>query len=104
MAKLVLIAAPTFKAKVPIPLAGGTPVEVEFIFKHKTKTALDEWIKTRAEKGDEESVLDMASGWELSDEFNAESIKLLLENYIGSALAIYKTYVEELLGAARIKN
>jgi hypothetical protein len=42
MAKLKLVANPTFRAKVGIPVAGGPEVPVEFVFKHRTKTALDE--------------------------------------------------------------
>lgn len=103
MAKLKLCAEPAFKALVEIPVAGGESVPVEFIFRHRTKSELNEWINTRSKKSDAESVIECVSGWELSDEFNAESVNTLLENYIGSALAIYKTYVNELLGA-RIKN
>ncbi|WP_041742285.1 phage tail assembly chaperone [Collimonas fungivorans] len=103
MAKLILKAAPTFKAKVGIPVAGGEPVPVEFTFKHRTKSALDEFIKSRADQSDAESLLAMAEAWDLDDEFNQESIELLLENYIGSALAVYRTYIDQLM-QAKVKN
>lgn len=103
MAKLSLVAKPTFKAKVGIPVSGGDPVDVEFVFKHRTKTALDEFIKSRSEKSDVESFMDMVDGWDLADEFNAESVELLLENYIGTALATYRKYVDELV-QAKLKN
>jgi hypothetical protein len=103
MSKLKLVAAPTFKSKVPIPVAGGPPVEVEFVFRHRTKTALDEWIKSRADKSDAESFLEMVEGWELEDQFGKESVELLLENYVGAALATYRVYVDQLV-QAKLKN
>lgn len=72
-------------------------------FKHRTKTALDEFIQSRNGKEDVESFMDMVSAWELEDEFNEDSVKLLLENYIGSAVATYRKYLDELM-AAKIKN
>jgi Phage tail assembly chaperone len=103
MAKLKLVPAPTFCAKVGIPMAGGEAVQVEFTFKHRTRDALDEFIRTRAERDDIESFLAMVEGWELEDEFNRENVILLLQNYIGAGLAVYRTYVEELV-QAKLKN
>lgn len=103
MATLKLTANPTFKAKVTIPVTGEKPVEVEMTFKHRTKTALDEFIQSRNGKEDVESFMEMVTAWELEDEFNADSVKLLLENYIGSAVATYRKYIDELM-AAKIKN
>ena len=104
MAKLKLTSDPTFKALVQIPIAGGEPVPIEMEFRHRTKTALDEWIKSREGKSDVDSFLDMIVSWPgLEDEFNKANVELLLENRIGTALATYRTYVEELVGA-RTKN
>ena len=103
MAKLKLIANPTFKSKVGIPVAGGEPVQVEFTFKHRTKKALDEFITSRAEKTDVDSFLDMVEGWDLEDEFSKESAETLLDNYIGTALATYRVYLDQLI-QGKIKN
>jgi hypothetical protein len=103
MAKLKLTANPTFKAKVGIPVAGEKPVEVEMEFKHRTKSALNEFIETRAGKTDLESFLDMVVGWELTDEFNNDSVETLLENYAGAGLATFETYINQLV-QARTKN
>ena len=103
MAKLSLVADPTFPAKVGIPVAGGDPIEVVFTFKHRTKDELDEFFKTRADKSDAESFLDMVSGWEFQDEFTPENVEILLQNHIGTALATFRVYVDELVGA-RVKN
>ena len=99
MAKLKLVAAPTFSHPVKIPMAGGAPVPVTMEFKHRTKKELDEFIKSRAEKTDTETVLEMVSSWELEDEYNKENVELLLENYIGAALAVYTTYIDQLVQA-----
>ena len=99
MATLKLIAEPTFRSKVGIPVAGGKSVEVEFTFKHRTKKALDEFVNSRTEKTDTESFMEMVTAWELEDAFNAENVELLLQNYIGSALATYRVYVDELVKA-----
>jgi hypothetical protein len=96
MARLALKAAPTFKAKVGIPVAGSAPVEVEFTFKHRTKTELDEFVKSRAE-----SFMAMVEAWELTDAFTAENVEQLLESYIGAAMATFQTYLDELVQAKR---
>jgi hypothetical protein len=103
MAKLKLVANPTFKAMVGIPVAGGEPVPVEMIFKHRTKTETEEFIKSRVGKEEVETFMEMVEGWELEDEFNKESVKTLLENYAGAGLATFRVYIEELV-QAKIKN
>jgi hypothetical protein len=101
MAKLKLIAAPTFNAKVGIPVAGGAAVDVEMTFKHRTKTELDLFIKDRPGKTDVESFMDMVTGWELEDDFTAANVKTLLENYGGAAQATFFAYIDELIQAKR---
>lgn len=103
MAKLVLKANPTFVKKVGIPVAGGETADVTFTFRHRTKTGLQEFIAERPDKSDAETVLDMAEGWDLEEEFNETNVTEMLENYAGSALAIYHAYINELL-AAKVKN
>lgn len=100
MAKLKLIANPTFTAKVAIPVAGGDSVDVEFTFKHRTKIQMDEFLKAWDGKAvTSDTLLEMVSGWELEDKFGKESMELLIDNYIGAALAIYLTYIDELYKA-----
>jgi Domain of unknown function (DUF1789). len=100
MAKLKLIANPTFKAKVPIPVAGGESVGVEMTFKHRTKSGLEEWLKApREDKSDTDIFLEMVEAWDLEDPFNRENVELLLENYMGSAVATHRTYIDQLIQA-----
>lgn len=103
MAKLKLIANPTFRAKVAIPVAGGEPVEVEFVFRHRTKTDLDAWIAARTDKSDPDSFMEMVESWGLDDPYTRENVEALLENYIGTALATYRVYIDQLV-QAKLKN
>jgi hypothetical protein len=96
MAKLKLIADPKFPARVDIPVAGSEPVTVEFTFKHRTKKQLGEFMASRSGKTDVECILEMCSGWEMDDLFDAYNVELLIENYGGAALAIYRTYLDQL--------
>ncbi|RXZ42711.1 phage tail assembly chaperone [Crenobacter cavernae] len=98
-----LVAAPTFKAKAAIPVPGAAPAEVEFTFKHRTREDLTEFSKGLVGREDVDVILDVASGWELTDDFGAESIKTLTQNYHGSVRAILDTYYRELT-AARLGN
>lgn len=104
MAKFKLAVAPTFKAKVAIPVPGGESPEVEFVFKHRTVAQLDEWRKTlEKDRKNEEVVAEFLAGWGLDDEFNDENIALLCQNYAGAAMALMLAYQQELMGA-RKKN
>lgn len=101
MATLKLNPDPQFKASVDIPVAGGKPSPVEFVFKHRTVSQLDEFVRSREDVKDIDTVMDLAAGWNLTDEFNRENVETLLQNYGGAAMAIYNTYIEELVGARR---
>lgn len=103
MAKLSLKIDPTFPADVTIPKAGGEPVQIKLTCRHRTKAALDEFIKSRADKQDVDSILDMATGWDLEDAFTAENIEDMCQKYIAAPLEIYRAYVDQLVGA-KAKN
>lgn len=100
MAKLSfkLVAAPTFKAKVKIPVAGGESVEVEFEFRHRTKDDLMQWVQN-TDREDVETIMQCAVAWELEDAFDVPSVTLLTQNYSGSAIAVFKVYIKELLAS-----
>ncbi len=97
MAKLSLKAAPTFQAPVQIPVAGGESVPVMLTFKHRTRSDLNKFTESRADKSDAQTFLDMVDGWELDEPFNPANVDLLLESYIGAGLATYQTYIDELV-------
>lgn len=103
MGKLSIVAAPTFKAPVSIPVAGGAPVDVEFTFKHRTKDQMTAFLTTREGLTDAESVMQMADGWDFAEEFNATTVETMLQNYLGAAVNIYVKYIDELT-KAKAKN
>lgn len=103
MSKLKLNPDPTFKAKVGIPVAGSADVSVEFTFKHRTRDELRAFIEASGSRPDEDTILEMASGWELADAFTRENVALLVQNYIASGRAVFDKYVDE-LAKAKEKN
>lgn len=103
--KLQLTANPTFKADVAIPIAGAQPAKVQFTFKHRNKDALKEFFDGMADKDDTTLVMEMCSGWELEEPFDAENVTKLVTEYVGSAAAILETYISHSTGNAhRVKN
>jgi hypothetical protein len=103
MAKLRIDPAPTFNADVDVPVAGGASVPVQMTFRHRTRDELDEFIKGRANKTDDQSFMDMVVGWDFEDEFSEENVRRLLQKRIGVALATFHKYIDELT-KAREKN
>lgn len=103
MAKLTLKVDPTFPATVDVPKAGGEPVQLKLVFKHRTKDELTAFTNSRADRSDVESIMDMASGWDLDDAFNAENLAAMCQAYIAAPVEIYKKYIDELV-KAKAKN
>lgn len=101
--KFNLNAIPTFKAKVAIPVPGGKDAEIEFTFKHRTRDEFKEFVEGLTDREDVAVILDVASGWDLDDSFDADNLDALVQNYIGSARAVIETYINELTNA-RLKN
>ena len=101
--KFNLVAIPTFKFKVSIPVSGGKSVDVEFVYKHRTRAQFVEFVDTLGDREDVSVIMDIASGWDLEDAFSAESLELMTQNYMGSARAIIQTYINE-LSDVRVKN
>ncbi|OZI36285.1 hypothetical protein CEG14_14835 [Bordetella genomosp. 1] len=91
---------PTFKLAVPLPVPGGGYSAVQFTFKHRTKDEFKDFIENQmTDMEDTEMVLAVASGWELEEPFDEEHITTLVNNYVGSARAVFTAYIEELAKA-----
>ena len=97
--KLSLTASPTFKSTVGIPVPGAKAVPVEFTFKGRSRDAFKEFVDGLGNRDDVDVILDVASGWDLEDPFNKESITALVDNYLGSARAVLEKYFAELTQA-----
>ena len=98
--KLQLTANPTFKAPVPIPVPGGKITNVEFTFKHRNKTQMQEFLEALKDQDDVDLIMSMASGWELDEPFDAENVGQMVSEYVGSAIAVLETYIAESTGTA----
>ncbi|MCP9269843.1 phage tail assembly chaperone [Xenorhabdus sp. XENO-1] len=95
MAKFTLVPNPKFKADVQIPVAGQEKPEiVTFTFHHKPISELDKMREMPAQEFFEKIV----AGWAIEEPYNAENLKLLLDNYPSATTAITTTYYNELLG------
>lgn len=103
MAKIKLAPDATFHAVVMIPVHGAEPAAVKFTFKHRPRTETVKWLESLDGSNDASIVQEMASGWDLDDEFSEANINLLLQNYGGAGKAIFDKYLAELSGA-RAKN
>lgn len=96
MAKFKLQPEPTFKRKVSIPLPGDVKAgEIEFVFKFRSRDELTEFYKRMTEQDRVEAVMEMATGWDLSDEFNVANVKILDETFIGALERVVEAYWEE---------
>lgn len=107
MAKLTLTAAPTFDAVVDIPQVSGDKVPVRFTFRHRTQDELKalsdaEMAEDAPPVADEDMVLQIASGWELEEEFTIENVRTFCQHFTGARFAItgayYKAYLKARLG------
>lgn len=97
--KFKLVPDPTFKKAVDIPIPGGRPQPVEFVFKHRNKEAMAEWFEAIGKhKSDAAMVLDIASGWDLEEPFDEQHIEQLCVEYAGAGAAIVQTYIAEMTG------
>jgi hypothetical protein len=90
---------PTFKAKVLVHIPGNEPEPVEFTFKHRGRKALKDYAETMQGKSDAELIMDLATGWDLADTFNAENVGLLADNYLAAPGAVWDAYLAELTKA-----
>lgn len=97
--KLKLVPDPTFKAKVEIPVPGGSAdIECEFKYRSKSDVAVwhDELVKSEA--SDPDALMTFLVSWNLDDEFNAENVAALCAAYPRAAHSIMLKYARELGG------
>ena len=124
-AKVSLTPPATFVAPVEIRLPGGELAEINFTFKHRPKSSITKLIESfSAPKPadpasitedeakaiadyvapeDVDVMLDIATGWDLVEPFDAKGVALMIEMYPGSPQPILHAYLAELSGA-RAKN
>lgn len=95
---------PVFTVPVEIPTTTGKPEIVKISFRHKTKDAYLEWLKSLEGKPEVDGLFEIVDGWsEVAADFNKENLAKVLQNYQAAALAIYGTYGDALVHG-RVKN
>lgn len=99
MAKFSIAAAPTFQAPVEIQLHGGGKAVIAFTFRHRRRSEIDGFVKGLEGKAPAAVVEEMASGWDLEDEFTSTNIAELLDNFGGAYDAISTRYFREIAQA-----
>ena len=96
MAKFKLQPEPTFKSKVKIPVPGESKEpEVEFTFRFRDRDELASLLERAKEQDIVKTAMEMVSGWELTDPFNEENMRLLDRTYIGALGRLVEAYSEE---------
>ncbi len=105
---LKITAAPTFKAKVSIPLPGDDekPADVVIEFRHMTKAALSAFLDEQNKNGGgyDGIAKGVVIGWAGVDEaFSQDALHRLLENYSAAGREIASTYAHE-LSKAKLGN
>lgn len=94
---LKLNPSPTFKTKVGIPVPGAEAVKVEFEFKALKRKELGQFLTDSKDREDAINLGAVVVGWTGVDkEFSQEALALLLDNYVGSAAAIFAQFLDEL--------
>lgn len=99
----VLKPNPTFTSEVSIPTPSG-PGKIEFVFKHKGRKALADFIQSITEPGkgkdvrtDLDALMEIVDGWNGVDTpFSKDALEEMLDAYPGAASAIFNRYLPAL--------
>lgn len=100
--KLKIAPMPDFKLPVKFKLPNGDEATIVFTVKHKKSTEIQELYQREAMR-DAEFITEIATGWNLEEEFNEENAAALVEYYPAAALALMGSYLGALAGQ-RVKN
>jgi hypothetical protein len=96
---------PTFKKEVSIPVPGEGYAPVEFIFKHRDREGFEALAARMGDITPVDFLLEIASGWNLDEPFDAEHLTKLTDRYLGAFQVIADTYFAELTkGTHRLGN
>lgn len=99
--------SPTFKAKVPLSVPGmAQPLEVEFTFKHKTRTAVEKWATEYVANPGADTLGEVIADWSLKRDgeavpYSHSALAELIEAYIPARAEISDAYLNELTRAKR---
>lgn len=96
---------PTFKARVPLSVAGADRCPtVEIEFKYLDKDALQTYYAALAGKSDADALSEIVVGWSGIDAaFSPEALEQLLTNYPAAAHDLFTAYRREVV-ESKVKN
>lgn len=100
--KLTIGAMPDFKLPVKFKLPDGNEASIVFTVKHKKSSEIQE-LYSRESMKDFEFIKEIATNWDLEEEFNEENVSVLVDYYPAAALALMGSYLGALAGQ-RVKN
>ncbi|ATN93795.1 tape measure chaperone [Citrobacter phage IME-JL8] len=100
--KITLGALPDFALPVKFIMPNGDEAKITFKVKHRPSNEVQE-LYDRQDIKDHDFIMELASGWDLEEEFNQENAEMLVRYYPGAALALTSTYLRALAGQ-RVKN
>lgn len=100
--KLTLGPLPDFILPVKFVMPNGEEYTIRFKVKHRSSEEIQE-IYAREKVTDAQFITELATGWDLEEEFNEENIETLIRYYPGVALALTQNYIKALAGQ-RAKN
>lgn len=99
--KVTLGRLPDFKLPVTFNMPNGEKADIVFTVRHMKASEMQDLYNT--ERSDSQMITDIASGWNLPEEFNQENAQELVDLYPGAALALAGAYLSALAGQ-RVKN
>lgn len=98
---------PTFTAPVPLSVPGlQQPLEVNFTFKHLTRTALEKWLSRYVKKRSHEVLAEVVTDWEIKRNgeavpYSVSALAELCEAYTPARGEISDKFLAELTEAKR---
>ncbi|UGO53104.1 putative tape measure chaperone protein [Klebsiella phage vB_KaeD_HazelMika] len=93
---------PDFPLNVKFQLPNGVEAEIKYTVKHLKASEIQE-LYARENVKDHEFITEIASGWDLEDEFTPENAQKLVDKFPAAALALTQSYMAALAGV-RVKN
>lgn len=94
---------PDFPLPVKFILPNGVEAKFKFTVKALKSSELQAAYKNAQDQTGAEFLRNIATGWELEDEFSDENINELIDNYPSIVGALISTYTQALAGY-RVKN
>lgn len=101
--KLTLAPLPDFSLPVEFNLPTGEKQSITFKVRHMKASEMQDMYKPENQTSDADMIMNIATGWSLEEEFNADNAALLVDYYPGAALALAGAYLQALAGQ-RVKR